>query len=136
MMSSNNKNFRSTPESTGFDRTKLILKHQMSGALDAWTSYSVDTETKTVEIEQRTPMATPFLSSSKIAELVVNWLPSELDVVAFNDDDTGSPNPRHTPWTLFVRLGEVRLRAVVWKHRPEPGGEPRSTVELYPVPEA
>lgn len=129
---SSNKDTRSTPE---FDRTKLILKHQMSGALDAWTSYAVDTETKTVEIEQRTPMAAPFLSSSKIAELVVDWLPRELDIVAFSDDVVGSWNPRRTSWTLFVRLGEVRLRAVVWKHRPGSGGEPRSTVELYPVTE-
>lgn len=133
MMSSNNKNFRSTPESPEFDRTKLILKHQMSGALDAWTSYAVNAEDKTIEIEQRTPMAEPFLSSSKIAELVADWLPRELDIIAFNDDDVNSLSPRRTPWTLFVRLGEIRLRAVVWKHRPGSRGEPRSTVELFPV---
>ncbi len=127
-----NKDTRNTPESTEFDRTKLILKHQMSGALDAWTSFNIDTATKTVEIEQRTPMGKPFLSASKLAELVLDWLPQQFDVHAFNNDDVKSWAPDRTEWTTFVRMGETRLRAVVWKHRPTPSGNSDSTVELYP----
>lgn len=137
-MISPNKDTRSSPESAEFDRTKLIFKHQMSGALDAWTSFSIDAAAKTVEVEQRTPMGEPFVSASKLAELVLEWLPQQFDVRAFNNDDVKSWAADRTEWTIFVRMGGARprLRAVVWKHRPGPGGEPRSTVELYPAPEA
>lgn len=135
-MMSPNKDTRNTPESTEFDRTKLIFKHQMSGAIDAWTSFSIDAAAKTVEVEQRTPLGKPFLSTSKLAELVLEWLPQQFDVHAFNNDDVRSWIPDRTEWMIFVRMGEVRLRAAVWKHHPGPGGEPRSSVELFPVPEA
>jgi len=135
-MMSPNKDTRSSPESAEFDRTKIILKHQMSGAFDAWTSFKIDTAAKTVEIEQRTPMGKPFLSASKVAELVLDWLPQQFDVRAFNNDDVKSWTPDHTEWTIFVRMGEARLRAVVWKHRPSASGDSDSTVELYPEPDA
>ena len=136
-MMSLNKDTRSTSEPTGFDRTKLILKHQMSGAFDAWTSFSIDAAAKTIEVEQRTPMGEHFLSTSKLAELVLEWLPQQFSVHAFNSDDVQSWAADRTEWTIFVQLDEARrMRAVVWKHRPGPGGEPRSTVELYQLPEA
>jgi hypothetical protein len=134
-MMSTNKETRSN-EPAEFDRTKLVLKHQMSGAFDAWTTFSIDAAAKTVEIEQRTPMGKPFLSASKLAELVLDWLPQQFDVNAFNNDDVDSWVPSRTEWTLFVRMGEIRLRAVVWKHHPTSSGDPRSTVELYPELEA
>lgn len=130
-MMSPNKDTRNTSESTEFDQTKLILKHQMSGAADAWTSFNIDAAAKTVEIEQRTPLGKPFLSASKLAELVLDWLPQQFDVHAFNNDDVKSWTPDRSEWTLIVRMGEVRLRAVVWKNRPTPSGDPHSTVELY-----
>lgn len=135
MMSSNNDT-RSTPESAEFDRTKIIFKHQMSGAIDAWTSFSIDAVAMTVEVEQRTPLGKPFLSTSKLAELVLEWLPQQFNVHAFNNDHVRSWIPDRTEWTIFVHIGEVWLRAVVWKHHPGPGGEPRSSVELFPIPAA
>jgi len=53
-MVSTNKDSSTTPESTAFDRTKLIFKHQKSGALDALTSFKIDAAAKTGEIEQHT----------------------------------------------------------------------------------
>jgi hypothetical protein len=111
---------------------QILLKQWMSGAKDAMTQYHLDAEAQIIEVEQITLMGESFLSTSMLESLILRQLPRDEGIEAFNDDDVDSFTPARTPWKIYIRMGELRLRAVVWKHRPERPGVQRSTVELYP----
>jgi len=111
---------------------QVLLKQWMSGAKDAMTQYHLDAEAQIIEVEQITLMGESFLSTSMLEQLVFRHLPRDEGIEAFNNDDVDSFTPTLTPWKIYIRVGELCLRAVVWKHQPERPGVQRSTVELYP----
>lgn len=112
---------------------ELLMKHQMSGAQDAHTRWTVDEATKTITIEQETHIGKPFISTSLLTDLVLIVLHRE-GVVAYNDDNQNSWKPVRTDYKVFVRLGDLRLLAEVWQQMPFAGAV-QSTIELYPVTE-
>lgn len=114
------------------ETVQIVFKHQMSGASDAETDCVIDRETKTIVITQKNLRDQPFISSTHLITQIMRMLPD--DIVAHNNDDVQSWTPVRTDWTIFVRLGELRFRAVFWNHMAGTCGENR-TVELYLAPE-
>lgn len=113
---------------------EILMKHQMSGAEDAHTRWFVDEEQKTITIEQETHMGKPFISTSLLTSLVLVVMHRE-GVIAYNDETRKSWTPVRTDYTVFVRLGALRLRAEVWQQKPFASAT-QSTIEFYPVTEA
>ncbi len=113
---------------------EILMKHQFSGAHDARTRWAIDTETKTLTIEQETYGGKPYISTSLLTDLVLVILHRE-GVIAYNSDTEESWTPVRTDWKVRVKLGTVNLRAEFWQQNSFAGAR-QSTIELYPVMEA
>jgi inhibitor of KinA sporulation pathway (predicted exonuclease) len=120
---------------TMIPKSKILLKHQMTGAADAVVEWSVDHDNKIIEITMVAAASQkPFLSTSLLESAILRLMPE--GVIAYNDDDVDSWTPKRTPWEVFVTVGDFRMQAVFWHHRKDMSGKEQPlTIELYPFVE-
>lgn len=111
---------------------KILFKHQLSGARDAITDIDIDEQGHTINITQRTLKFDGFISTALLEIVIFNFLPREINVRAYHNDDVASWMPQLTSWNVFVHLDGIRFRAECWNQRAlEKSGPSPKCIELY-----
>ncbi|MBK9623053.1 MAG: hypothetical protein IPO38_00415 [Rhodocyclaceae bacterium] len=116
---------------------KVLFKHQLSGACDAMMDIDIDEQGHTINITQRTRRRAGFVSTALLESVIFYFLPREINVRAYHDDDSVSWTPKRISWNVFVHVNDIRFRAECWNQLStvEPG-PPRRCIELYLAPPA
>ena len=107
---------------------KVVFKHQLSGACDAMTDIDIDEQGHTIHITQQTLRRAGFVSTALLETVIFDFLPREINVCAYHDDDVASWTPKLTSWNVFVHLNDIRFRAECWNQI--------ATVELHQTQDA